>query len=218
MCKYLTIGCPGVRGFSASLSDEISSASPNRSFAAGFLPTRTHKQSLIRAAVCMTVCFIVHSFNHLSLTLCIRVRIGVGVRGYFFLFLASEFLFAVTALQRLWNKWPQTKICLNKQVIDTFCLSNNNISEAVWEAVLHFLPQIHWVSFTNNCEDYSYTQENFSWKMSQHMYEFLGLVLLIYVYMWPWTTKPVIRVNLSTFIQLLKAELITFPLMYGLLG
>ncbi len=66
MCKYLTIGCPGVRGFSASLSDEISSASPNRSFAAGFLPTHTQTE-FNRAAVCMTVCFIIHSIIYHSL-------------------------------------------------------------------------------------------------------------------------------------------------------
>lgn len=33
----LTSGCPGVGGFSASLSDEMSSASPKRSSATGFL-------------------------------------------------------------------------------------------------------------------------------------------------------------------------------------
>ncbi len=37
--------------------------------------------------------------------------------------------------------------------------------------------------------------------------------------MWPWTTKPVISVNFFKlrFIHNLKAELVSFPLMYGLL-
>lgn len=39
------MGCPGVGGFSASLSEEMSSASPNRSSATDFLSACEHRMN-----------------------------------------------------------------------------------------------------------------------------------------------------------------------------